>query len=74
MDMFHPVLRGLTKIVEEAIPGFLEETLEPDILFLINYLYKKTPLAAPEESLDYYAERKVVDIPTVAWRGEFNEP
>ena len=52
-DMFRPVLRGLTKIVEEAVPGFLNETLEAGILFFINHLYKKTSLAAPEERLDY---------------------
>jgi hypothetical protein len=51
VDMFQPVLRGLTKIVEEAVPGFLEETLEAGILFLIDYLCKKASLAAPEESL-----------------------
>ena len=66
MDMFRTVLRDLTKIVEEAVPGFLEETLEASILFLINHLCKKTSLAAPEERLDYYTERKVADIPTVA--------
>jgi hypothetical protein len=65
MDMFRPVFRGLTKIVEEAVPGFLEETLEAGILFLINHLCKKASLAAPGERLDCYTERRVADIPTV---------
>ena len=66
MDMFRPVLRDLTKIGEEAVPGFLEETLEAGILFLINHFYKKTSLAAPEKRFDYTTERKVADIPTIA--------
>ena len=66
MDMFRPVLRDLTKIVEETVPGFLEETLEPGILFLINHLCKKTSLAAPEKRFDYFTVRKVADIPTIA--------
>ena len=55
MDMFRPILRGLTKIVEEAVPGFLEEILEAGILFLINHMCEKTSLAAPEKKFNYYA-------------------
>jgi hypothetical protein len=50
MNMFHPVLGGLNKLVEEAIPRFLNETFEPYILLLVDYMYKQTPLAAPEKS------------------------
>ena len=66
MDMFRPVLRGLTEIVEEAVPRFLDDTLEASILLLIDYLYKKTTLATPERRLDYYTESKLADKPTVA--------
>ena len=64
-DMFPPVLRSLIEIVEEVVPGFLEETLEAGILFLIYHLCTKTSLAAPEKRLDCYTEGKVADIPTV---------
>jgi hypothetical protein len=49
-DMFYPVLGGLNKIIEEAVPGFLNQTFEMDIL-LIDHMYEKTSLAAPEEKL-----------------------
>jgi hypothetical protein len=64
-DMFRPVFGGLTKIVEEAVPGFLEETLEAGILFFISHFQEKTPLAAPEKRLDCYTGRKAAAIPTV---------
>ena len=63
--MFRPILGGLNEIVEEPVPRLLDETLETGILLLIDHLYKKTSLAAPEERLDYFTERKVANIPTV---------
>jgi hypothetical protein len=51
LDMFPPVLRGLNKIIEEAIPRFLNETFETGILFLIDHLYKKASLTAPEKEV-----------------------
>jgi hypothetical protein len=47
--MFLPVFRGLNKVIEETVPRFLNETLETVILLLIDHLYKKTSLAAPEK-------------------------
>jgi hypothetical protein len=52
-DMLYPVLGGLNKIIEEAVPRFLEETLETHILLLIYYMYKKTSMAAPVDKLDH---------------------
>ena len=66
VEMFRPVLGSLNKIVEEAVPGFLDENLEAGILFLVNHLYKEPSLAAPEETLKYYTGRKLMDAPTVA--------
>jgi hypothetical protein len=66
--MFRPVFRSLNKIIEETVPCTLNETLEMCILLLIDHLYKKTSLAAPEETrLSYFdhTESKVVYIPTV---------
>ena len=56
MDMLRPVLGGLNKIIEEAIPRFFNEPFETGILLLINHLYKKTSLVAPVKKLDYYTE------------------
>ena len=67
--MFLPVLRGLNKIIEETVPRFLNETLETDILLLIDHLYKKTSLAAPVKKLDHHSETKPAHIPTVTWKG-----
>ena len=53
-DMFRPVLGGLNKIIEEAVPRFLDETLETVILLLIDHLHKKTAMVAPEKKLDCY--------------------
>jgi hypothetical protein len=52
-DMFHPVLGGLNKIIEEAVPRFLKETLETHILLLIEHMYKNTSMAAPVNKLNY---------------------
>ena len=49
MDMFRPILRVLNELIEEAAPRFLDETFETRILLLIDHLYKKTSMAAPEE-------------------------
>ena len=54
MDMFRPVLGRLNKFIEEAIPSFLNETFEPDILLLIEHMYKKTSVAAPGKKLVDY--------------------
>ena len=51
IDMFRPILGGLNKIIEEAVPRFLHETMETDILLFIDYLYKKTSMAVPEKKL-----------------------
>jgi hypothetical protein len=51
VDMLQPILRGLNKIIEEAVPRFLHETMETRVLLLIDYSYKKTPMAAPEKKL-----------------------
>ena len=51
--MFQPVIGGLNKIVEEAAPRYLDDTLERGILLLIDHLYKKTSLAAPVKKLEY---------------------
>jgi hypothetical protein len=50
-DMFQPVLGGPNKIVEEAVPRFLNDTLKTDIPLLIHYVCKKTSVAAPEKKL-----------------------
>ena len=65
MNMLHPVLGGLNKLVEEVIPRFLNETFEPYILLFVDHMYKKTPLAAPEKST-YFTESKLKHIPTIA--------
>jgi hypothetical protein len=54
VNMFQPVLRGLNKIIEETVPRFLNETLETRIPPLVDHLYKKTSVAAPEKELGYY--------------------
>ena len=56
MDMFEPVLGSLSKVVKEAVPGFLNGVLGmgTGILLLIDHLYKKTSMAAPGKELDYY--------------------
>jgi hypothetical protein len=54
--MLLPVLRSQNKIMEEPVPRILNDTLEPDIPLLINYLYKKTSKAAPVKKLDYCTE------------------
>jgi hypothetical protein len=64
-DMLQPVLRSLNKIIQEPIPHILNETLETEILLLINHLYKKTSLEAPVNKLDYCIESKLVQIPTI---------
>ena len=66
--MFQPVLWGLDKIIEKAVPRFLDETLETRILLLIDHLYKKTPMVAPMEKLDYSTESKPAYIPTATWK------
>ena len=53
LDMFEPVLGGLNKLIEEAVPRYLDDTLETGILLLIDHLYKKTSLAAPEKKFNY---------------------
>ena len=50
--MFRPILRGLNKFIEEAVPRFLDETLETHILLFIDHLYTKTSLTTPEKELD----------------------
>jgi hypothetical protein len=55
-DMFQPVIGGLKKVVEKAVPRFLNKTLEEGILLLVDHLYEKTSLAAPGEKLDLYTE------------------
>jgi hypothetical protein len=57
--MFQPVLGDLDEIVEEPVPGFLDETLELSILLLIDHLRKKTSLTAPETGLIYYHESRI---------------
>ena len=52
--MFRPVLGGLNKIIEESVPSFLDEILETGILLLIDHLYKKTAMVAPEKELNCY--------------------
>jgi hypothetical protein len=54
LDMFQPVLGGLDKIAEETVPRYFDDTLETSILFLIDHLYKKTSMAAPEKKFSYY--------------------
>jgi hypothetical protein len=54
--MFQPVIGGLKKVVEKAVPRFLNKTLEEGILLLVDHLYEKTSLAAPGEKLDLYTE------------------
>ena len=66
LDMFQPVLGGLNKIIEEAIPRFFNEPFETGILLLIDHLDKKTSLAAPEKKLDCYTDSRLADIPAVA--------
>jgi hypothetical protein len=64
--MLPPVLGSLYKIIEEPVPCFLKETLEPGIPLLIDHLYKKTSMAAPVKKLDYCTESWLAYIPTVA--------
>jgi hypothetical protein len=52
MDMFRPFLGCLDKFMEEAVPRFLDESLETHVLLFIDYLYTKTSLATPEKKLD----------------------
>jgi hypothetical protein len=53
LDMLRPVLGGLDKIAEEAVPCYLDDTQETGILLLIDHLYKKTSLVAPERKFNY---------------------
>jgi hypothetical protein len=53
LDMLRPVLRGLNKIAEEAVPSYLDDTQETGILLLIDHLYTKTSLVAPERKFNY---------------------
>jgi hypothetical protein len=48
--MFQPVAGGLNKIAEETVPRFLNNAFKTGILLLIDYLNKKTSLAAPEKT------------------------
>jgi hypothetical protein len=66
LDMFQPIFRGLNKVIKEAIPRFVNEPFKKGILLLIDHLYKKTSLAAPEKKLDYCTDSKLAHIPTVA--------
>jgi hypothetical protein len=50
MNMFRPVLGSLKKVAKEAVPCLINGILEMDILLLVDHLYKKTSLAAPEKS------------------------
>ena len=52
--MFEPILGVLNKIIEEAVPRFLNGTFKTGILLLIDHLYKKPSLASPEKSLVDY--------------------
>ena len=63
--MFLPVLGGLNKIIKETVPRFLNETCKKGILLLIDHLYKKTSLAAPEKELDYDSEKNLAPIPMI---------
>jgi hypothetical protein len=51
VDMLQPILGGLNKIIEEAVPRLLHETMKTRVLLLIDHSYKKTPMAAPEKKL-----------------------
>jgi hypothetical protein len=53
LDMFQPVFGGLNKIIEEAVPRYLDHTLETGVLLLIDHLYKKTSLVVPEKKFNY---------------------
>ena len=56
IDVFHPVIGGLNKVVEKAVPSFLNKTLEEGISLIIDHWHEKTSLTAPEEKLeDYYS-------------------
>ena len=50
IDVFQPVIGGLNKVVEKAVPRFLNKTLEEGIPLIIDHLYEKTSLTAPERS------------------------
>jgi hypothetical protein len=52
LDMLQPVFGGLNKIADEAVPRHLDDTLETGILLLIDHLYKKTSLVAPEKKFN----------------------
>ena len=52
LDMFQPVLGALNKIVEKAVPRYLDDTLETGILLFIDHLHKKTSLAAPDKKFN----------------------
>ena len=65
--MFQPLLGGLNKIVKEAAPRYLDDTLETGILLLIDHLHKKTSMAAPEKKSDYYTLR-------LRWRAYQHSP
>jgi hypothetical protein len=54
MNMFRPVFGSLNEVAKEAVPCLINGILEMDILLLVDHLYKKTPLAAPEKKSDYH--------------------
>jgi hypothetical protein len=66
MDMFEPVLGSLSKVLKEAVPGLLSGVLKVGILLLIDHLYKKTSLAAPERNWIIILRVTLTYIPTVA--------
>jgi hypothetical protein len=58
-DMFQPVLGGPNKIVEEAVPRFLNDTLKTNIPLLIHHMCQKTSVAAPEKKLVDYTQSEL---------------
>jgi hypothetical protein len=52
LNMFQPILGGLNKIAEEAVPSYLNDTQEPGILLLIDHLCEKTSLVVPERKFN----------------------